>query len=168
MNHPVQPALTTDVPADKPQILTPPPMPVPSSPVHLHAEHTDHVETPLTPLPTNASSIDDTTPNVVAPDPSDPEHIEEVPTRLQRMQLPPALFTYDTFQNPMFQPAAVSCIQASPIYGQLPPFIPYVPPAPPFIPSPPSLQPYLIPHYYPPIPIPAPRYYPPTPFVQAY
>ena len=81
VNHPVQPALTINVPADQPQILTPPPTPVPSSPVHLHAEHTDdHVEPPLTPLPINASPIDNTTPNVVAPNPSDPEHVEEVPT----------------------------------------------------------------------------------------
>ena len=83
VNHPVQPALTIDVPTDQPQVLTPPPTPVPSSPVHLHAEHTDLVETPLTPLPTNASPLDDITPNVVAPDPSDLEHVEEVPTRPQ-------------------------------------------------------------------------------------
>ena len=130
VNHPVQPALTINVPADQPQILTPPPTAVPSSPVHLHAEHTDdHVEPPLTPLPMNASTIDNTTPNVVAPNPSDLEHVEEVPTRPQRMRLPPFLFTYDTFRNPMFRPAAVSYIQTCLIYGQLPQFIPYVPPA---------------------------------------
>ena len=140
VNHPVQPALTIDVPADQPQILTPPPTPVPSSPVHLHAEHTDdQVEPPLTPLPLNASPIDNTTPNVVAPNPSDLEHVEEVSTHPQRMRLPPSLFTYDTFQNSTFQPAAVSYIQTCPIYGQLPQSIPYVPPALPFIPSPPSL-----------------------------
>ena len=81
VNHPVKPALTIDVPVDQPQILTPPPTPVPWSPVHLHVEHTDdHVEPPLTPLPMNASPIGNATPNVVAPNPPDPEHVEEVPT----------------------------------------------------------------------------------------
>ena len=158
VNHPVQPALTIDVPADQPQMLTPPPMPVLSSPVHLHAEHTDdHVEPLLTPLPMNAPPINNTTPNVVAPSPSDPEHVEEVPTHPQHMRLPPSLFTYDTFRNPMFRPAALSYIQTCPIYGQLPQPIPYVAPALPFIPSPPSLESYPVLHYYSPIPIPAPR-----------
>ena len=86
MNHPIQPALTINVPADPPQMLTPPPMLVPSSPVHLHAEHTDdHVELPLTPLPMNASPVNNTTSNVVSPGPSDSEHVEEAPIRPQRM-----------------------------------------------------------------------------------
>ena len=169
MNHPVQPALTIDVPADQPQILTPPPMPVPSSPVHLHAEHTDdHVEPPLTPLPMNASPINNTTPNVVAPNRSDLEHVKEVPTRPQRMRLPPSLFTYDTFRNPTFRPAAVSYIQTCPIYGQLSQSIPYVPPALPFCTFTTKFAAITKLHYYSPIPIPAPRYYLPTSFVQAY
>ena len=77
-----KPALTINVPADPPQMLTPPPTPVPSSPVHLHAEHTDdHVEPPLTPLPMNASPVKNTTSNVVSPSPSDSEHVEEAPIR---------------------------------------------------------------------------------------
>ena len=84
VNHPVQPALTINVPADPPQMLTPPPTPVPSSPVHLHAEHTDdHVEPLLTPLPMNASPVNNTTSNVVSLGPSDSEHVEEAPIHPQ-------------------------------------------------------------------------------------
>ena len=81
----------------------------------------------------NASPVNNTTSNVVSPGPSDSEHVEEAPICPQRMRLPPSLFTYDTFQNPTFRPAAVSYIQTCPIYGQLPQTIPYVSPALPFI-----------------------------------
>ena len=99
----------------------------------------------------NASPIDNTTPNVVAPNPSDTENVEQVPTRPQRIRLPPSMFTYDTFRNPTFRPAAVSYIQTCPIFDQLPQSIPYIPPALLFIPSPPRLQPYPVLHYYSPI-----------------
>ena len=177
VNHLVQPALTVDVPANQPQILTPPPTPVPSSPVHQHADYTDHVETPLTPLLMNASPIDDTTPNVVAPYPSDPEHSKKCPhihsdsdyPQLCLPMIPFRILRFDLQLCHIFRPAQfmVNCHHLF-RPGQLPLFIPYVPPAPPFISSPPSLQPYPMPHYYSLIPIPAPRYYPPTPFVPVY